>query len=89
MQKKIKVNNCDIAYTLRSSKRAKRVRLAVYPDGSVIVTKPWWFSNSIVERFIQQKSEWITSRVELFKKKGITIIPSNKRSYQKHKEKKT
>ncbi len=28
-------------YTLRKSKRAKRVRLAVYCDGSVVVTSPF------------------------------------------------
>ena len=56
-----------IAYTLKKSKRAKRVRLAVYCDGSVVVTSPFGIQQSIIEKFISAKKQWVWNKIEFFK----------------------
>lgn len=56
-----------IPYTLKRSKRAKRMRLAVYCDGSVIVTSPFKIHESIIEKFIFEKKQWILKKIQFFK----------------------
>ena len=56
-----------IAYTLKKSKRAKRVRLAVYCDGSVVVTSPFGIQQSIIEKFISAKKQWVWNKIQFFK----------------------
>ncbi len=55
-------------YTLRISRRARRVRLAVYSDGRVVVISPRRLSEQIVRRFVVQKRQWIIDKQEYFKK---------------------
>ena len=67
MNKEIILRTKKVAYTLRKSTRAQRMRLAVYPDGSVIVTTPYWFQETAAERFIREKTEWLLSKLIFFK----------------------
>lgn len=54
-------------YTIKKSKRAKRLRLAVYCDGSVVVTSPLGVGQSVIEKFISDKKQWILDKVNFFK----------------------
>jgi predicted metal-dependent hydrolase len=77
-----------ISYKIRKSKRAKRMRLAVYCDGSVIVTSPLGIHQSIVEKFISEKTQWVLDKILFFKSidnKAIRTF-SNK-DYLENKEK--
>lgn len=56
-----------ISYTLKKSKRAKRMRLAVYCDGSVVVTSPFGIQQSIIEKFISDKKQWVYCKIQFFK----------------------
>ncbi|MHB8651625.1 MAG: M48 family metallopeptidase [Minisyncoccota bacterium] len=56
-----------ISYKLKRSKRAKRMRLAVYCDGSIIITSPFGIQQSLVEKFISDKKQWILSKIHFFK----------------------
>lgn len=56
-----------ILYTHKRSKRAKRMRLAVYCDGSVVVTSPFGIQQSIVEKFISDKKQWLWNKILFFK----------------------
>lgn len=56
-----------ISYKLKRSKRAKRMRLAVYCDGSVVVTSPFGIGQSIIEKFISDKKQWIWDKIRFFK----------------------
>ena len=58
--------NKKLAYILRRSKRARRMRLAVYCDGSVVVTTPAWLRQSIVEKFLVDKKQWIIKKINFF-----------------------
>ena len=57
------INNQKINYELRSSRRARFLRLAIYGDGRVVVTKPWRLNESLVEHFLKQKAGWIIKKI--------------------------
>ena len=54
-------------YTIKKSKRAKRMRLAVYCDGSVVVTAPLSANQTIIEKFIADKKQWLSDKINFFK----------------------
>lgn len=56
-----------ILYKHKKSKRAKRMRLAVYCDGSIVVTSPFGVEQSIIEKFIIDKKQWILDKIQFFK----------------------
>jgi hypothetical protein len=70
MKKEIEVCEKKIEYTLRISKRARRMRLAVYCDGSCVVTVPRTMNENLVEKFIIEKAQWVINKIDLFKKSG-------------------
>jgi len=57
----------SISYSVRKSKRARRLRLAVYCDGTVVVTSPFGIQESIIEKFISDKKRWIFDKIKFFK----------------------
>ncbi|MEK9153407.1 MAG: M48 family metallopeptidase [Patescibacteria group bacterium] len=76
-----------ISYKLKRSNRAKRMRLAVFCDGSVVVTSPLGVERSIIEKFITQKSQWVIDKLEYFKSISEQVfVGGGKRDYKKHKE---
>jgi predicted metal-dependent hydrolase len=88
LEKKIILQNKKITYALRQSKRAKRMRLAVYCDGSVVLTTPFDFSENAAERFVQGKINWLLSKINYFKKfKYINVGRPGRKNYLSYKEK--
>lgn len=59
-------------YELKRSRRARAMRLAVYPDARVVVTAPGFFDLGAIERFVVRHSDWIARHVE--RAKGRTVI---------------
>ena len=57
-------------YTLKHSARARRMRITVRCDASVVVTVPYFFSQNKVEKFLAEKASWILKKVAYFKKIG-------------------
>ncbi|MCK4744770.1 M48 family metallopeptidase [Candidatus Parcubacteria bacterium] len=82
----IKLQNKRVNYILKISKKAKRMRLVVYCDCSFAVTKPIGLSESIVEKFIAEKSDWILSKLEYFKKFKRAPFKDSRENYLKHKK---
>lgn len=66
MRKKIEIHQRNIEYTLKVSKKAQRMRLAVYCDSSLVVTVPKNIDISLIEKFIIEKSKWIVDKLEYF-----------------------
>lgn len=87
MIKSIILKNKKINYKIRKSKRAKRLRLAVYCDGSVVVTQPKNISFDNVEYFIKVKSKWLLDKLDFFNNLKRKIPKSNYEDYIKNKEK--
>ncbi|MCL5775297.1 MAG: M48 family metallopeptidase [Patescibacteria group bacterium] len=64
----MKTKDQAINYTLRRSRRARHLRLAVYCTGMVVVTAPWGFDLRRLEDFVRQKTSWIIEKLDFFKK---------------------
>lgn len=87
MKRKIFLHNQEIEYKLKKSKRAKRMRIAVYCDTSVVVTLPYGIKENIVEKFLSAKAAWLLDKILYFKKYGkLIFIKGNKIEYRKNKE---
>ena len=75
------------AYTLKKSKRAKRLRLAVYCDGNVVVTAPFGVKQSLIEKFITDKKQWIVDKINFFRSADSKAIRTfSEEDYLKHKD---
>lgn len=66
-------------YTL---KRTKRKSLAIsIVDGEVIVRAPLFMNEMIIKRFVQEKQEWIQSKVAAYRPKGLDLLSGKMRLY--------
>lgn len=66
-----------IVCTIKKSRRARRIRLALYRDGRVVLTLPFFVSYKRGKQFLKSKEEWIrrtlrklTSRPENILRRG-------------------
>lgn len=88
MQKHITLHNKKVSYTLRKSNRARRMRLAVYCDGSIVVTTPHDLNENTADKFVREKTNWIFSKLTFFRKfKGQPISKYSNDDYYMYKEK--
>jgi hypothetical protein len=86
MRKKISLNNQEIEYEVKNSRRARRLRVAIHCDATMVVTVPRGFTIGDLDKFLQQKADWILSKIAYFKKFENKIkIPSGAGEYKKHK----
>ncbi|EKD32943.1 MAG: hypothetical protein ACD_76C00109G0006 [uncultured bacterium] len=77
-----------ISYKIKQSKRAKKVRIAVYCDGSVAITTPYGIDRSIIDGFIYQKKQWIHKKIRYFKNfENKTIRTFSRKDYLENKNK--
>lgn len=80
-----RIENKKIKYTVRKSNRAKRMRIAVYCDTRVVVTVPWGFADSKIEKFIEEKAWWIIKKINYFSRfKYIRPIENRRMNYLEH-----
>jgi predicted metal-dependent hydrolase len=64
------------------------MRVAVYCDSSVVVTIPRGVAESIVEKFLIEKSDWLLKKINFFNQiKDSYISKLTKEDYLKNKEK--
>ncbi len=61
-------------YELKRSKRARTMRLSVYPDARVVVTAPQLFGFGAIERFVAKHSDWISRHVERARTRTVVRI---------------
>lgn len=88
MNKEIELCKRKIEYALRMSKRARRIKLAIYCDGNFVVTAPRDVSENIIEQFIVKKSQWIIDKLEYFKSiSGQVFTKGAKKDYTEYKDK--
>ena len=75
-----------ISYTLKTSTRARRLRLAVHADGRVVVTAPALMSRSFVDSFVEQRSGWVADALARFRRRAPkTIIEAGPNAFAKYK----
>jgi predicted metal-dependent hydrolase len=63
MKKEIEINKRKVEYTLKISKRSKKLRLAIYCDGNFVVTMPKNIPVQTAENFILRKSSWVLKKL--------------------------
>ncbi len=63
-----------IDYTVKRSTRARTMRLAIYPDGNVVVTAPRFFALQAIEDFVMKHSTWVRTKVEETRGRSILRI---------------
>jgi predicted metal-dependent hydrolase len=64
----IVLNQQKITYTSRVNRRARHLRLSVYPDGRLVVTRPPYVSRRLAEDFLRSRAAWISARLEHYQK---------------------
>ena len=57
----------DLTYTIRKSRRAKRIRITVYTDARVVVTVPSQLKKDKADEFVSKKKEWVLKQIERFR----------------------
>lgn len=63
-KKKIKIKNKEIEYDLKRRKGMRSLRLSVYPDGAFVVTAPKWYPLYVINKFLQEKSDWLFEKLK-------------------------
>lgn len=86
MERIIKIFDREIKYQLKTSYRAKNMRLSIYSDGRFIATKPKRVSENMIERFIIAKSDWIIERLKKIDNRIIFSKEDDEKIYQRYKE---
>ncbi|MFA7662734.1 MAG: M48 family metallopeptidase [Patescibacteria group bacterium] len=71
--KKIILDDQEISYSLKSYRRAKRVRLRITQEGVLIISKPYFVNQKIVENFIYEKRAWVLDKINSVKNNSNRI----------------
>lgn len=62
--RRIKINNKEIEYTLKRRRGARSVRLAIYAGGAFVVTAPRWYPAYVINKFLAEKAGWIYNKLK-------------------------
>lgn len=88
MTNRITLRNEKIEYQLKKHRRAKRLKVAIYCGGDVVVTAPWRMNFSNVERFIRQNAQWIIDKLKKMRREReqSIFVKNNPKEYRRLKE---
>lgn len=76
----------DIAFEIRKSRRAKKVRLSVYVSGRVVLTVPVRYSESSAKKFAASQSDWIQRKLEALAGRQRPVPLGEGKSYAQSKK---
>jgi predicted metal-dependent hydrolase len=85
MERSLDLSGKKISYTLKSSARAKYLRLAVHRGGILVAVAPARISVDAIEGFILKKSNWVIDSIERLSA-FAPQIKTTKADYLKHRE---
>lgn len=86
MQKIIKIFDQEVKYQLKSNHQSKSIKLSIYKDGRLVITKPKRVSNSIIEKFIISKAGWIIEKLKKTNNNLSSSKEEDRKKYQQYKE---
>lgn len=86
LQRTIELRRERISYTLRTSRRARRMRLNLYGDGSVVVTRPWGLDEFFVNRFIVENTDWVLKKLRALKQFGRDLSRGEHRRFKDYQD---
>lgn len=70
-----------IPYKIRVSERAQRLRIAVYTDGEVVVTRPRATTDENLKQFVDYKRDWIWRKLEWNKTLCVVELKESSRKH--------
>ncbi len=77
-------------FEIKTHSRAKRLKLVVFKDGRVIVTKPRFVPKIVARQFVHSRKDWIQKQQDLLVEKNGEIDENfsvhSREHYLKHKE---
>ena len=62
-------------YEIKTSSKARHVRITIYPDGRVVITKPARVSEALARDFAHRKSVWIQKKLDVYQNRKIVSLP--------------
>ena len=82
------LNDREVEYTVKQTARARCMRIAVHCDASVVVTVPFYFGFNRIDKFLQQKANWVLSKIDKFLQIGKRAVPihSGRKDYKQYRE---
>lgn len=86
MNNEIELNRQVVKYKLKNSNRARNLRLAIYCDGSLVVTRPVHLNLFFVNKFLRERADWILNKIEHFRKFGQPMVASDPKEYRQNKK---
>ena len=85
IEKIIKLNNQDIKYSIKNSKRARNIRISIDQEGKLVVIKPYYYILSI-NRILKSKAKWILKKLNYLKSFQGKIYIGQQKDYLKYKD---
>ena len=70
MKKRIEFGKRTVAYELKKSAIARRMRISMYRNGDMVVVAPHKMPENIIESFLIKKAAWILRKLDYFKEFG-------------------
>jgi len=88
LKRQIRLKTKRVEYELKKSQQAKRLRLAIYCDGSFVVVAPKNLMIKKIEEYILKKAEWILEKLKIMEKQKRNPVfhKRNRQEYLKLKE---
>ena len=82
------MSNSPLTYTLRVSKRARRLSMTVHEGGTVVVTAPRYSALETIERFVQSNAKWIMRQLTRLVRvrENKVSLPGGRADYLAHRE---
>lgn len=87
MRKVIALSAYEVAYTFKTSGRARSLRVTIYPDGDVTVVAPVGVGQDVVENFMRQRSSWILKKIEHFRRTPRIVLEAGRNGFSRYQNK--
>ncbi len=84
--KKIILRGTEVAYCLKTSGRAKNLRITIKPGGRVNAVRPRFLDERAVEKFLTQKADWILDKIFKLKNKKNLLAIGDRRDFLKNRQ---
>lgn len=84
IEKKIILRGIEIAYCLKTSIRARKLRIIIKPGGIVAAVKPRFLSDRAVENFLFEKADWVLCQIDRLKDRQGLMSTGTKKDFKRY-----
>lgn len=63
MIKKIDLGGKIISYSIKTSRRTRKLKMAIYADNQIVITAPKAIAETIIERFVLLNKQWLIKKL--------------------------